>query len=355
MEDIPKYKMLADLLRNDILGGCYRCGAALKSEHELAREFSLSRQTVRQAVGVLASEALVKRVRGSGTYVTYRGKAGQPTKTVGVVTTYISDYIFPEILNGIEMELAAHGYTMNLSATKNQVENEKRILDGYLKQPVDGLIVEGTKSALPNPNLERYRKLEENGIPVVFINGYDRQLQNAAFVLMDDKAGARQATEYLIGKGFLRIGGIFKSDDMQGTERYAGYLLALQKAGLPLPGDACVWFTTESREAVLKALMVKGMEWMNGCDAVLCYNDEMAAAVLNLLKQTGGGCRTAVMGFDDSAAAALLTPGLTTMRHAKAEMGRRAAQNLLRILAGGEGEKALLAWELCERESTAGR
>ena len=65
-------------------------------------------------------------------------------------------------------------------ATNNRVDNERRIINELLQKPIDGLLVEGTKSALPNPNLDLYRKLRRHGIPVLFLNGYYRDLEDLA-------------------------------------------------------------------------------------------------------------------------------------------------------------------------------
>jgi GntR family transcriptional regulator of arabinose operon len=62
-----------------------------------------------------------------------------------VVTTYISEYIFPDILRGIEQVLAQSGYTPFISATYNRVDNERDILNMLLTKPIDGIIIEGRK------------------------------------------------------------------------------------------------------------------------------------------------------------------------------------------------------------------
>ena len=97
---------------------------------------------------------------------------------------------------------------------------------------------------------------------------------------MEDREGGRQAVRYLIDRGYRNIGGIFKSDDMQGAERYAGYSRALTDADLPIHDEAVVWYTTESRQMILEQTKEIIMERLCGCDAVLCYNDEVAACLL---------------------------------------------------------------------------
>lgn len=168
MKEKAKYIHLFEELKRRILQGEYQNGQRLPGENEMAGEFSMSRQTVRQALSLLEQEGFIQRRQGSGTYVRRVERRRERSWNVGVMATYISEYIFPSILRGIEGELSEEGFFPLLSATKNRVDNERRILEDYMEKRVDGLIVEGTKSALPNPNLHLYEKLKEMGIPVVF-------------------------------------------------------------------------------------------------------------------------------------------------------------------------------------------
>jgi GntR family transcriptional regulator len=64
-----QYRQLADLLRGAIERGEHAPGSSLPAESELARHYSVSRQTVNNAVSVLRGEGLVRVVRGKGTIV----------------------------------------------------------------------------------------------------------------------------------------------------------------------------------------------------------------------------------------------------------------------------------------------
>jgi GntR family transcriptional regulator of arabinose operon len=79
---------------------------------------------------------------------------------------------------------------MTLGVTKNRVELEHQQLVSLMNKGVDGIIVEGNRSALPNPNLHLYRELTEKGIPYVFINGLYEAL-DPVFVC-DERQGRRQ-------------------------------------------------------------------------------------------------------------------------------------------------------------------
>lgn len=352
---IPKYQFVADALRRDIAGGVYQDGAALPTEAELKEKFGVSRQTVRQAISLLENDGLVVRRRGSGTYAMHGPRKRSGVINVGVITSYITDYIFPSIVRGIESVLSMENCVMSLSATYNRTDRERALLARVLEAPVDGLIIEGTKTALPNPNIPLYERLWERNIPVLFINGFYPQLRRNVHVVTDDEGGGRQAVEMLLSKGFRRIGGIFKSDDMQGRLRYQGYAAALQAAGRPCGEDRVRWFNTENKRGFLEE--EAGASFLRcvkrDMDALVCYNDEIALLLLDRLEALGVSVpgNLSLVSFDNSAFASVCKPKLTTFSHPKDAFGREAAAKLLRMIAGSAEESVVLPWTLIERES----
>ena len=340
-----KYGELAAHLHRQIADGVYRPGDRIESENRLAETFGFSRQTVRQAIGTLEREGLLVRRRGSGTYVAGTVRASGHTMNIGVIATYITDYIFPTIIRGIEKTLTEKGYRMTLGVTQNRVENEGRLLRSLMETGVDGLIVEGTKTALPNPNLALYRKLEGMGIPVVFFNGYYRELGECTYVVTDDVRAGQEAAGYLLRRDCCRLGGVFKSDDLQGHRRYEGFMRAAGKAGISVPDDAVVWYTTADRDTLFEGESRERLfRRLAGCDGILCYNDAIAFSVIDLLQQKGIQVprQVSVMGFDDSSISHYSAVKITTMSHPKDRMGAAAADMLVRMIETGTREKPLV-------------
>ena len=242
-----------------------------------------------------------------------------------------------------------------LSATMNRVDNERRILEDFMEKQLDGLIVEGTKTALPNPNLPLYQKLEEMGIPVVFFNSYYPALQGCVSVTMNDCQGGFDAVEYLAARGHKKIGGIFKNDDMQGLGRYDGYTKGLLKNGLTLQDQWVTWFNSESRESLLTDQygIDHLLEALSECTAVVCYNDEVAVKLERALSNRGLRVPqdVALVSFDNSPLGELAAPGLTSFDHLKEQLGACAARKLINRMNGREETSIVLDWGLAERVS----
>jgi len=243
-----------------------------------------------------------------------------------------------------------------LFATQNQFANERRILLSLLEtEPLDGILVEGTKTGLPNPNIRLYEKLMEKGVPLVFFHGNYEQIPDTLSVLDDNAAGGRMLVEHLYKKGHRRIAGIFKYDDLQGRQRFAGYLDALQEYDLPLEDRNILWYSTDQKDLIFKDGLAQARmdECLSSCSAVVCYNDEIAARVISYLTKKGvsvpGG--VAVVSFDNSSYSEMSTPRITSLSHAQRNVGRAAAELLFRHMRGESCASELVPWVLAEKES----
>lgn len=356
MAEQPKYLQVADVLRGEIADGVFRDGQALMTEEELRLRFGVSRQTVRQAIALLEDDGLVDRRRGSGTYVRHGPRRSQGTIRVGVVTTYITDYIFPSIVQGIESVLNENGVVMNLSATYNDSRTERSILERMMDGWVDGLIIEGTRTAHPAENADLYRRLTERNIPILFMNSYYPEMAKIPHVVMDDRAGGQQAVREALDRGYRRPACIFKTDDRQGQERLNGFLEEVRSRGMEIPPERMLTFGTEQRMTLMDTESGKAFVRMllgGGADCVVCYNDAFAVTLATRLRQEGMKLpdELGLIGFDNAVFAEISEPGLTTLGHPKEAFGSLVAEKLLRMIGGQREDSSCVPWTLIERES----
>lgn len=335
---MAKYQKIIDWITENIDTGMLAPGEKLPSENELCMRFDLSRQTVRHAIARLSEEGLLESRQGSGTYVSdLRAEDGDKT-VIAVVTTYVDDYIFPSTIRGIEKKLSQKGYSMQLSFTNNTVVREREILKELLqRKDIAGIIMEPVKSALPNPNMDLYRKLSDKGVKILFINSYYPEL-NYPHVSINDSKCAYKATNALIAAGHTRIGCILKLDDGQGRERYRGYLRALNEAGLPFSYGRVSWIDTIDVKNGKKGL-ARVVDRLKDCTAVFCYNDQVASMTIEILADKGikVPADMSVVGMDDSDMARLGIRGVTisSIPHPKSKLGEKAAQNMIRMIHEG--------------------
>ena len=172
-QDGLKYQKLYNWGRTLIMSGVLRNMDKFPSEHMLQNKFGYSRQTVRNALDRLEQDGLIARVKGSGTYVSYAPEKNKEERPrIGLILSYFSDYLFPQVYEGIESVLREEGYEISVSVTRNRLNDEALYLKGMLGRNVSGLIIEGTRSSFPNPNLRLYKEIRRRNIPTLFFQSF---------------------------------------------------------------------------------------------------------------------------------------------------------------------------------------
>jgi GntR family transcriptional regulator, arabinose operon transcriptional repressor len=363
-----KYSKVKETITEWITSGKVKPGEKIYSENELVKLFGVSRHTVRQAIGDLVHEGWLYREQGAGTFCSHRTEHRDERmesqtnnhstngKNIGVITTYISDYIFPSIIKGIESYLTPKGYSLTFACTDNDIEKEKQCLQTMLSRNIDGLIVEPTKSGNYNPNIQYYLQLEQNNIPYLMINQYYPQL-SPSHLIMNDEHGGFIATEHLINLGHKKIVGIFKTDDLQGVNRMQGFIRAFRENGLPFFPDMVLSFTTEKKDLVILKQLESIFKKDQKPSAIVCYNDELALQVISKVRELGllVPDDVSIVGYDDSFLAEATDVKITSVSHPKMEMGIEAAKWIVSTVENNQKSHHSTVYEpeLIVRNSTA--
>ncbi len=306
------------------------------TENELSSIHGVSRQTVRQALKKLEDDNIISRVRGSGTFVKavpVIAADSSRSACVGVISTYFSDYIFPSIITGIEGTLKNNGLGIQLATTHNRVFDEAEAIRSMIARGVLGLIVEPSKSALPNPNMALYEEITASGIPLVFFNAR-YQWSELPVVRMDDVVAARLVTDHLFKCGHTRISAIFSLDDLQGHERYRGFMESCEANGVTQAEQNVMWYSTGDRAELFRTSESRIMRLLSTSTAVVCYNDKLAVELMNFCRDKGIRVPEdiSVTGIDNADLAAYGDVQLTTVTHPHQKLGESAAELLMSII-----------------------
>lgn len=349
-----KYELIINNIKKAINAGKYEVDTKIPSENQLAAQYGVSRQTVRKALIQLEEEGYLYAKHGSGTFVKKRRNKVGHSKNIAVVSTYMSDYIFPRVIQGINQVLDDNGYSILLKTTNNSRKGEAWCMEELLSKNIDGMIIEPSQSAISCQHQVLYDQMDAMGIPYVFIQGCYETMMDRPYVMLDDVKGGSLITEHLIKLGHRNIAGIFKADDTQGILRHKGYVKALAKAGIPYDPDLVVWYHTKDRNTKPMEGLLRIFESGISCHAVVCYNDEIAADVIKGLGNIGRNVPRdiSVTGFDNSLLAQ--SRGITTIAHPQEELGKMAAETLIGLINGSISKKnahVLLEPELVERKT----
>ncbi len=333
-----KYYVLMDNLKQDILSGKIKTGEKIPSENELATKFKISRHTVRKALSILENEGFLEAIHGKGTFCMGRARKNSrgASHNIAVITTYISDYIFPRVIQGIDYVMTREGYSIILKNTGNSQKNEAKALEDIMTKNIDGLIIEPSKSEIFCKHMNQYEALDMIKTPYVFLQGTYPQMKNKPNIVMDDVEGTYLLTKYLIELGHRHIIGIFKIDDCQGTARHKGYIKALNEAGMFYNPDSVILFHTEDRGKKPAAMVKQFVESKMEMDAIVCYNDQVAVEVIKALETYNIKVPEdiSVTGYDNSMIAENGPVKLTTISHPQEKIGEMVAELLLEKIHG---------------------
>lgn len=352
-----KYEQLASMLKSELQTLRQQGATKLATEAELSARYHMSRQTVRHALQLLEEEGLIQRRQGSGSYLS-QTNAPDTLRQIAVITTFLDDYIFPSILHDAQVCFAEAGYSTLVFATENKVSREREILLRLLEQNISAILVEGSKTALPTPNRHLFQQFRDRGIPVLFLHGIYSNLEDFPCLLDDNFHGGQQLAQYLLAKGHRRIAGIFKSDDIQGPQRYHGVVNTLLDAGVSLSDSSFFWYDTEDRAALVQNSRCDLLRnfirhRMGDATAIICYNDEIAYLLIQKLLEQGLRVPedVAVVSFDNSFYSQVGPVPITSLGHKRNRTGKTAAAMVLELLEGKPPRSARLEWELKERNS----
>lgn len=335
--DNYKYLSIVEWSKNYIADNMLREGDKFLSENELSSMHKVSRQTVRQALTVLENQNIISRVRGSGTYV--KNNPGSEIipghVNIGLISTYFGDYIFPSIVTGIEKVLRKNNVGMQLAITRNKVYEESRALRSMIDQGVQALIIEPSKSAFPNQNEKLFEDIKAKNIPVVFFNA-KYPWADFPVVSLDDAAAGKAATDYLFENGHNRICAIFAVDDIQGHERYRGFMESCIEHGLEKAEENVMWYSTQESAMLSSIFEVKIRKLLksSGATAVVCYNDRVAIDFIGFCKSQGISVPDdlSVISIDDSTLAEMCDIPLTSVRHPQQLLGEKTAQLVIDLI-----------------------
>jgi DNA-binding LacI/PurR family transcriptional regulator len=222
---------------------------------------------------------------------------------------------------------------------------------------VDGFVI---YSAVRND--PRVEAALDRHLPVVTVD-QPRDLPTP-FVGIDDRAAARTAAKFLRELGHQRVGvlSFVTALDAEGrlglslsTERLAGYEEGLAEAWDDEAVRVCRPNAPEpARRAALELLASEKPP-----TAILAMSDVLALGALQAAAELGIAvpAELSLVGFDDSPAAALATPALTTVAQPHEEKGRVAAEWLVDAIERGQplpdDRRLILLTELVVRDSTA--
>ncbi|EJM98166.1 LacI family DNA-binding transcriptional regulator [Herbaspirillum sp. YR522] len=263
------------------------------------------------------------------------------SRTIGVVLPTLTNTVFAQCLQGIELAARALDYSVMFTTTEYQPAEECAAVELLLAHRVDGIILT-VADAGANATLDL---LERERIPFVLTYNQlpDPQpgMPPRASVSVDNRAAACDAVRHLLAAGHRRIrmlSGRFDASD-RAMQRYLGYLDAMRAGGVePMPPIELELHTLTAAADYQQMLADPGLR----PSALFCSNDMLAMSAMRDLRALGLRLPQdmSVMGFDGIPIGALVEPVLASVVQPSEQIGDVALRTLLALLEQRGGKSA---------------
>lgn len=323
---------------------------------DVAKLSGVSYQTVSRVINdhPYVSDDTRQKVREAIETLNYRPNKAA-TKLRSKLSKTIAIILYGSWFNGpvqiaLNVELAAKtsGFDVIISNVTETEQQVTEALEHVKDWGVDGVVVILPADGLPIKKIQSIC----GEIPVVFIDSTDSK--RVPSVVLDEATGTRQIIEYLIGLGhqnFCEISGPLSW--YSAKIRHQTCLDVLHQHQLPAPVYVESNWSTPGGYQATRRLLEQG----NSFTAIIAANDSMAIGAYRALHQAGLSVPddVSVVGFDDIAESAYLTPPLTTIRHNFIQLGTVGFESLLTLMddPAANVEQKMIAPYLVIRESTA--
>lgn len=278
-----------------------------------------------------------------------RGLRSKRTNTLALIVTDITNPYFTSMARGVEDVAGASDYTVIYCNTDESEAKEEKYANILAQRQVDGVLLVPACG-----NAKTIKFLESNHVIVVVL---DRRVSGVKVdsVRSDSENGAGRLTKLLIGLGHKRIAIITGPKNVStAVDRVAGYKHALKEAGLA-ENEIIYYggFNQQTGYASTRQAMIQSPR----PSAILAANNFILIGVVKALRELGLRVPEdiSVVGFDDFPESILVKPFFTAAVQPAYEMGRLAAELLLKRISGklsGRCQKIILPTEIVERESS---
>ena len=254
-----------------------------------------------------------------------RGLAVGRTNVVGLVVPELTNRFFAELADAVILQAARHDLSVLTCSTHNDSAQEARYSDLLAAGAVEGLVYAG----LYRQN-DRLSAAAQAGLPISIVDEPLADIPDVDTTVVDNFAGAFQATSHLLNLGHRKIAYLGGPDEQPtAVERERGYRAALERFGVgPIPSR--VFRGSYSEEFGINVLP----HLLNTPDpptAVFAGSDLIAVGLLGAAENHGLSIPRdlSLVGFDDMAFNNNLRPRLTSVRQPVGAMARSAVDRLM--------------------------
>jgi LacI family transcriptional regulator len=289
---------------------------AMRDSHEISQKTKLKVNTLAKKLNYVVNP-----------YASSLGS--KSSKTIGVVIPEVVDSFFALAINGIESVAQENGYHVLIYLTHESREKEKNVLLEFESGRVDGVLMSVSRDIQDHKYID---ELMQAGLPFVFFDRVIDEVKTTQ-ITTNDYESAYQATEYLVEKGCQQIMFLAFSKSLSiSSNRLQGYMDALNANGLVADENNVITFDQDFNDSYLR--LKTRLQAADRPDGVLASVEKLAIPIYQACEELNlsipGDLQ--VISFSNLETAAYLNPPLTTITQPAFEIGKIAAEALMKSL-----------------------
>jgi DNA-binding LacI/PurR family transcriptional regulator len=268
------------------------------------------------------------------------------TYNVGVMVSDLHNIFFAEVLDGLYAAAAERGYRALITTGNRDPAAEELALEQLLELRADGVVLAGAR--LGAGVIAKVAR----SVPIALV-GSDLRLRDVDVVVDDDFRGAALAVEHLVDLGHKDIALIDGGQGAGAAQRRAGFESAMKRARLAASARVEAGDFTEEGGYEGARRLLGGRRRPT---AIFASNDQSAVGALNAILEADLEVPgdISLIGYDNTALAALRHISLTTIHQPRRQIGEMAMKAVLRRIEhpGARAQRHILAPKLVVRTTT---
>jgi LacI family transcriptional regulator, gluconate utilization system Gnt-I transcriptional repressor len=276
--------------------------------------------------------------------------ASSRSHAVGVIVPTLYNVIFAEYLQALHEIFLPVGFQVVVVNSRYSKDEEEKAVRTLLGQRVEAMIIVGV-----NHSVLTRRLLTQSRIPVV--ETFQMAPEPIGLNIgLDQVQAGYDATRFLLSKGYRRVGFLLGQRDERALERLSGYNRAMAEAGFD--GDALAMSLPSPSSIALGARLMASLGDSGRVpEALFCIDDNLALGAMQECRRLGLRVPedVAILGFHDLEFSACASPSLSSVATRRYEMGKLAAESVLRMLNTGSNvrrQSVDIGYEIKARQST---
>jgi LacI family transcriptional regulator len=257
-------------------------------------------------------------------------KNGMQDRSIGIIIKDLNYPFYTSIAAGVEEYASAKGYSVVITCSENDHECEKKFTHLFSAKDIKGAIIAPIVGGVAE--IEHLFKLKMINYPFVLLE--DVKGIQANVVAIDNLKAIKKAVKYLIDSGHTKIVHFAGPPNSSHTqERIEGFRDAFSESTLVFNRDMVIPMGSRHEEAHSNTIgFFKDKNRADFPTAIVCFNDQQALAVMTALKELNINVPDdiSIIGNDDIYYAKIYPVPLTTIRAPQMEIGKKAAEILIR-------------------------